>query len=233
MATRSFTELARRLLDGGFNPFQPDAARGLYEQEEFPALLAELPGAADSSGVNVLSILRVMAVDADLVRQRQEPDIVATFPATVRTNARRTGPVVRSLIASARREILVVGYTLTDGEFVQGLAEARRRGVHVVVVGDRAMGGVKTVLGGWPTGVENPVCYVNAAMASASTMSSMHSKLLVVDAAEVLVTSANFTWHGHHENIEFGMLLRGSPGAAARDFFHRLISSGVLVKCEL
>jgi phosphatidylserine/phosphatidylglycerophosphate/cardiolipin synthase-like enzyme len=56
----------------------------------------------------------------------------------------------------------------------------------------------------------------------------MHAKCLLVDASDLLVTSANFTFHGLQGNVEIGVRLRGAPAAEARKIFSHLVESRVL-----
>ena len=60
---------------------------------------------------------------------------------------------------------------------------------------------------------------------------SMHAKCLVVDDAEVLLTSANFTEAAQVRNIEAGVLVRNEFLAKSlREQFESLGRSGGLVK---
>jgi phosphatidylserine/phosphatidylglycerophosphate/cardiolipin synthase-like enzyme len=56
----------------------------------------------------------------------------------------------------------------------------------------------------------------------------MHAKCLLVDGNDLLVTSANFTFHGLHGNIELGVRLCGTPGSEARKIFCHLVESGIV-----
>jgi hypothetical protein len=42
------------------------------------------------------------------------------------------------------------------------------------------------------------------------------------------VTSANFTFHGLHGNIEIGVRLRGAPATEARKIFSHLVENRIL-----
>lgn len=230
MAARTFVVLARQLLGLGFDPFAPGARDDLLRSELVAALLVERPWRNDDEVDSLLATLKVLLVNEELSRAQREPEVVATFPKHVRTNVRRTGPVVRELVERAVKEVMVVGYALSDELFVADLGKASARGVEVVIVVDRAQGSLPALIGLWPSGVPLPRCYTNVPASSGSALASMHSKLLVIDGAEALVTSANFTWLGHHENIELGIRIRGATAVASREFFMRLLATGVLVE---
>jgi len=61
---------------------------------------------------------------------------------------------------------------------------------------------------------------------------SMHAKCLLVDGSDLLVTSANFTFHGLHGNIEIGVRLAGAPAAEARKIFSHLVESRVVEELQ-
>jgi len=56
----------------------------------------------------------------------------------------------------------------------------------------------------------------------------MHAKCLLVDSRDLLVTSANFTFHGLHGNIEIGVRLSGAPAVEARKIFSHLVENRIV-----
>lgn len=58
----------------------------------------------------------------------------------------------------------------------------------------------------------------------------MHAKVLLVDENDLLVTSANFTHHGHAVNVEYGLRLSGEPARRTAAFFRTIEEQGVLVE---
>jgi phosphatidylserine/phosphatidylglycerophosphate/cardiolipin synthase-like enzyme len=54
----------------------------------------------------------------------------------------------------------------------------------------------------------------------------LHAKLLVCDSAIALITSANFSHHGLHENIEIGVKVTSPAVARLAEFFNSLITAG-------
>jgi phosphatidylserine/phosphatidylglycerophosphate/cardiolipin synthase-like enzyme len=56
----------------------------------------------------------------------------------------------------------------------------------------------------------------------------MHAKVLIVDRLDALVTSADLTYHGLHENIEVGLRVHGPQAAAIAQRFDHLIGENVL-----
>jgi phosphatidylserine/phosphatidylglycerophosphate/cardiolipin synthase-like enzyme len=56
----------------------------------------------------------------------------------------------------------------------------------------------------------------------------MHAKCLLVDGNDLLITSANFTFHGLHGNVEIGVRLSGPPASEARKIFSYLVEHGLV-----
>jgi len=56
----------------------------------------------------------------------------------------------------------------------------------------------------------------------------MHAKCLLVDGTDLLITSANFNFHGLHGNIEIGIRISGPPAAEARKIFSHVVESGLV-----
>jgi phosphatidylserine/phosphatidylglycerophosphate/cardiolipin synthase-like enzyme len=54
-------------------------------------------------------------------------------------------------------------------------------------------------------------------------MAKMHAKVLVADARDALVTSANLTYHGFVGNVEMGVRIIGKPAKTIADVFNRLL----------
>jgi phosphatidylserine/phosphatidylglycerophosphate/cardiolipin synthase-like enzyme len=74
----------------------------------------------------------------------------------------------------------------------------------------------------WPSNYLGPhvfSCQAN----SRDKMAALHANLLVFDGANALISSANFSHHGLHENIEIGVKVTSSSVARLVDFFNSLI----------
>jgi phosphatidylserine/phosphatidylglycerophosphate/cardiolipin synthase-like enzyme len=132
-------------------------------------------------------------------------------------------------------EILLVGYSLTaqDGsemiEIIELLGAASRNQAQITVVlhKDSEAQNRANLLAVWDVFAVKPTIYTWEPQAAAP-YSKMHAKVLVVDRFDVLVTSANLTYHGLHENIELGLRVRGPQAAAIAQRFDNLIADQVL-----
>ena len=132
------------------------------------------------------------------------------------------------MIDGAKSEVIRIGYELTDRDLIGLLADAASRGATVVLICDRGRGAAARVLEAWPLPTLPPRIYHDRERADGATYASMHAKFLLVDASDLLVTSANFTFHGLHGNIEIGVRLRGVAAGEARKIFSHLVDNRVL-----
>jgi phosphatidylserine/phosphatidylglycerophosphate/cardiolipin synthase-like enzyme len=73
--------------------------------------------------------------------------------------------------------------------------------------------------------------YFDPRTADKKSFASLHAKCVIVDCAQVLVTSANFTGRGNDRNIEVGVVIRDAAYAKALETqWNNLIQSGDVVK---
>jgi phosphatidylserine/phosphatidylglycerophosphate/cardiolipin synthase-like enzyme len=61
----------------------------------------------------------------------------------------------------------------------------------------------------------------------------MHGKALLVDGRDLLVTSANFTFHGTRANIEFGIRIKDIHVVEAASVFRALLQSDLLERVSM
>ena len=145
---------------------------------------------------------------------------------------------VKELLASCSDTgtILLVGYSLTvgKGSFMEQvrdlLVDASRRHAKVQIVLHRDEEGRnhQELLRDWDVFARKPEIYTWNPPAD-HPYTKLHAKCLVVDRLQMLVTSANFTFHGLESNIELGLLVRSQPLATAvHDRFQLLINSKIL-----
>lgn len=149
-------------------------------------------------------------------------ELVATLPIGLPKGARPTNVVIREMLEGANVEVVAAGYDFTRaGGVIEQLAATAIRGASVRIVCDRAQGGAAAIRSAWPGFAPKPEVLVN--VPTEDPLAKMHTKLLVVDRYDTLLTSANFTHHGLFGNIELGVRLLGAESAgAARAFIEHL-----------
>jgi hypothetical protein len=164
-------------------------------------------------------------------------EIVWTGPQATGTLMRPTGAVIEEMLRKARAsgEILVVGYSLTaaDGTLMRGvielLAAASRRGAAVIFVlhRDDEERNKANLIDAWSVFVRKPTV-LTWRPGPEHPYTKLHAKALVVDRRDLLVTSANLTFHGLESNLELGLRLRGPQAAVVAERFDQLRADGVL-----
>jgi phosphatidylserine/phosphatidylglycerophosphate/cardiolipin synthase-like enzyme len=193
---------------------------------EAPELLARVPGWSSlrlpgTSGVGqprvtLLDALRALTLMAgERPEPVGEPQLVGTLPIST-PDIQPTRDTVRSLVRQAQRELLVVGFAMTDTDFRELLFRRGLAGVHVTVVGDRVDGGARELLTHWP-GRATPLTALED-VRPAEGRARMHAKVIVADRSEALLGSANFTFSGLDKNLELGVRLAGeTPSQICRN----------------
>lgn len=196
----------------GLDLFRPGIAQHLCVASGWPFADAGPDQVAKEERVTLLDGARALELaDRAAAEGRADVRLVMTSPAGSGAML-GTKEALRSVIAAAERELLVVGYTITDPSFVDLIVDRARSGVRVTIVGDREQGASDVFIRTWPIdagslrALENvePVAGVNPAI---------HAKAVVADRAVALLGSANFTRSGMLRNLELGVIVRGFVAA--------------------
>ena len=108
---------------------------------------------------------------------------------------------------------------------VADLAAARSRGVQVSLIGNRMLSHLPAIHSVWPSNAPPPAV-LSREPREEDPMAALHAKLLLSDRNNALVTSANFSYHGMHENIEIGVRVGAPAIERLRAFIVAMINSG-------
>jgi phosphatidylserine/phosphatidylglycerophosphate/cardiolipin synthase-like enzyme len=221
-----------QLLEEGLNPFLAEDARKALNNPDSVQLIEQIGRTTDDENcgeVCLRLLLQTHALrSAEIDQPQDEVELVATLPALVR-GVRPTRTVVRELIESAQREIIAVGYQISDAELIDDLAGTSRRGVRLVLISDRSAGAARGLGHKWPTDLSRPEIYVNVEDAD-DEHRLMHGKMIVADGREMLITSANLTFHGMEANMEFGARISGPQVETMTNLLKSLLDSEFLEK---
>lgn len=161
-------------------------------------------------------------------------EIVCTAPTRMGVPVRATFATTLEMVQTAHEEIYLVGYVFTRGAraLVEQLAVARReRGVRITLVGNRMQKHLPSLRAIWPAGTPFPTVFSRPADQD-DDMAALHAKILICDSNTALVTSANFTHHGLHENIEIGIRIESSAVLRLVEFIRAMIVMGEVEPCE-
>lgn len=192
---------------------------------------AGLPGGAHCSAPALEALRAIEMAVQEEARGSSKSRIVVTHPGPALMLA-GTRDVARTLIASARRELLVVGYTITDDEFSEALRDRGLAGVAITLVGDRDKGGARELLRTWPATARPLEAYEGVEPEDPTQPWIVHGKVIVADRISALVGSANFTSVGLGRNIEIGVHLEGEVVSEIAGFIARLVHEGWLTKAS-
>lgn len=225
---RELVELDVRLRDReDVDLFAPIERGGLLTMPEYSSMLGRVRSTDPASVIRLC--LQALRIQHDELRpQLLDAELVATLPPETPGIARPTERVVLEMIDAAATEIILIGYELTDQNLIGLLAAAARRGASVIMICDRGRGAAQRVLESWPSPTPLPRIFHDRERVDGAPYASMHAKCLLIDSSDLLVTSANFTFHGLRGNIEIGIRLGGAPAAEARKIFSYLVESRIL-----
>lgn len=164
----------------------------------------------------------------------QAIEVVCTAPTRLGVPVRATFATTVEMVQMAREEIYLIGYVFTRGAraLVEQLAVARReRGVRIIIVGNRMKTHLPALRAMWPAGISPPSIFSREANPD-DEMAALHAKILICDSNTALVTSANFTHHGLHENIEIGVRIKSAAVIRLVEFIRAMIVTREVEPCE-
>ncbi len=187
------------------------------------------------SGVTVRDVQTALITLASARNQgntQTDPvEIACTAPTRLGVPLRTTYATAIEMVKDAQSEILLVGYVFTEGAraLLEEVARASRdRRIRVTVIGNRMEEHLPALRSVWPGGCPVPRVF-SCPPSLRDEMSALHAKVLICDSSTALITSANFSHHGLHENIEIGVKVVSPSVARLAEFFNSLIVAGHLL----
>lgn len=136
-------------------------------------------------------------------KQKETVGLVATIPPSFSLKTKRIQNVVEEMIKNAKKSILLTGYSVSEfvSELIDLLVAKSQKGVLVKIFfndisGQSSIGKILRYKGKFLQ-VYN---YTN----KDDKMAALHAKILAVDSDDVLISSANLSYHGMSGNIEIG-----------------------------
>lgn len=157
--------------------------------------------------------------------------LVWTSPIIFNEKADNTSSTMREMINSSVQRITLVGYVIqpNTSEIFETLIQASKRGVKVRLIFNKAETYLKYIIKMWQDKVPLPIIYsYNPVMKG----TSLHAKVLIIDSLDILITSANLTSFGIHQNVEMGIRHQGNPAKNAEELIETLIKQNHLVRLK-
>lgn len=228
---RTLVELGELLANRSeLDLFAPGAKSRLLKQPEAARVLPQLQGAASTPESTLTTLLQALLIQRTEAKAKEvDLELVATLPWGAPGLARPTTHVIREMLRPPHASVVIAGYEISDREVLGLLVDLARQGTSVTFICDRNQGSVKDICTCWPNDLAPARIYQDQVRPDSLKYASMHSKTLLVDGQDLLITSANFTLHGLHGNIELGIRVRGAIAAEVGKILDHLIWSGALV----
>src|SRR5262249_23773553 len=145
------------------NLFAPLEHSGLLASPEARTVLSALETVGPKEPAALMRLcLQALRIQRDELAPRLlEAELVATLPPGTPGIARRRERVLREMLASSSREIILLGYELTDLDVIRVLAEAGARGAQVIMICDRARRAATMIRDAWPSNITPPALFQN------------------------------------------------------------------------
>lgn len=203
---------------------------GLSDQN-LESLLFFLEGGKDSYADLLLALETASAVLKHSEREKETIDLSWTGPIQFSVEGRSTQSLIEEMLRNAKKSIVIIGYSITEeGGVLELISAAMKRGVEVVLVvhSDEESRNIEVISKNWLRNPK-PLVYTRE-RGKTDVYFKIHAKMMVVDSSDLLVTSANLTWHGMSNNLEIGLRVRGKTAEKAYLLVDELIKSGYLTK---
>ena len=217
--------------EDGVDLFAPIERSGLRDSPTVSALIEHLHEVRFPDPERTLRMcLQALRVQHEEMAGRfVDAELVATLPPAIPGIARTTDQVLLEMLRPPVEEVILLGYEVTDQKVMRLLAEVEAAGADVIVICDRTRGAAERIL---ELGFRRARIFQDRERPDLPPYSSMHAKCLLVNGKDLLVTSANFTFHGLHGNIEIGVRLSGPPALEARKIFSHLVENHVVEEVQ-
>lgn len=149
-----------------------------------------------------LSIIELVC-NALLEKQKERIRLVATIPPSFSLRTKRIQNITEDLIKNAQKSILLTGYSISGfiSELLDLLIDKSQKGVLVkLFLNDVTNQSSIEKLLRYKSKFLQIYDYKN----TEDKMAALHAKIIVVDSKNILISSANLSYHGMSGNIEIG-----------------------------
>lgn len=222
MNPRAAVELFRLVEPTDAELFDTEAAGRILAEPLIQRFLSESP-ASGSPESELLTLFQALAVQRSSVRPRRQAELVMTVPGGSGLTVRRTWQVVREILEGVQRRLMVLGFDVRE-EFLGRLGRLSHR-VELLLIIDRQQTDPGTLTQWCHSAGPNLRVYSNRERPGDAPFAKMHSKALIADGKDALITSANMTFHGFQGNFEIGVRLRDELAHEAAQNVDRLLRS--------
>lgn len=174
----------------------------------------------------MLSIIELVC-NALLEKQKERIRLVATIPPSFSLKTKRIQNIIEELIKNAQKSILLTGYSISGfiSELLDLLIDKSQKGVLVKFFLNDATNQLS---------VEKLLRYKSRFLQiydyknKEDKMAALHAKIIMVDNKDIMISSANLSYHGMSGNIEIGTHIESSKIAKQiEELFKDLLFSNI------
>ena len=192
----------------------------IFFQRKFPSLSS-----------NEIEDIIDLFLEIDKRRNQEKVDLVITAPHSYSIKANPTSITMKNLLVSAKSQILITGYSISDyfDDLLEIIIKKIQKGV-VVKLYLNDFEGKKEVLDKLLLYKGKFLIIYNYNKTS-NSIDALHAKVLSVDNRYTLVSSANLSFNGLEKNIEVGTIIDSSRIANnITEMFNTLVYKKVFIK---
>lgn len=162
--------------------------------------------------------------------KKEKIDLTITAPITSGIKVRQNQTIVKELLSSAEKSILITGYSMSEyfAELLDLIIQKSQRGILCQIYLNQAEKQMYLdKLMRYKGRFLNVYDYQN----SEDKMAALHAKVICVDGYKSLISSANLSYHGLEGNIELGTVIESERiGKQLTDAFKELRFKKIFVE---
>ena len=227
-----FPDAALETLDEVFergeniDTFNVQKISGIYGQKIEPLIILLEEKQLDRETLHLM-IKSVLALKKRTISDVEEAELTWTGPTQLNVNVRDTSTAIEEMLRDAKK-ITLIAYSITEGaeDIIKALSKCAADGVNditIVVDDDKKMINKTTLDNIFIVG-KKPVILTRKE--KGKHYYKIHAKVLIVNSWDMLITSANMTYHGMSENFEMGIRTKGRLAEKAEDLILKLKDNG-------
>lgn len=179
-------------------------------------ILYEMLKEAYSKKLNSTRVIEDISLSSTLAIRmfEEQPSLSSVWTGPLfdrRIMALKTYETVKDLIDSAQNDILIVGYSFSFKyeevlNVLKSIENAVKRKCNVNFIVNKKESNLREIVSNWKE-EKHKLNIFQWKGSPEKDFTSLHAKLIIVDQREMLITSANFSYHGFKKNIETGVLI--------------------------
>ncbi|MBQ7343703.1 MAG: phospholipase [Clostridia bacterium] len=195
-------------------------------EEITPIVHRIFPSVSEKDAEKIISML-ISVIKSE---KKEKIDLTITAPITSGIKVRQNQTIVKELLSSAEKSILITGYSMSEyfAELLDLIIQKSQRGILCQIYLNQAEKQMYLdKLMRYKGRFLNVYDYQN----SEDKMAALHAKVICVDGYKSLISSANLSYHGLEGNIELGTVIESERiGKQLTDAFKELRFKKIFVE---